>query len=194
MAEVPKEESIGLLRKIASGDRIAFARFYDLFAPFVFSFALRLLRNRTDAEDLLQEVFVQIWRQASSYDKSRGVPEAWVSIITKNKAIDRMRSLRSRERGVEGLGKETERREGEFGDRDSAKIDARLIAQTSLAKIPADERKALEMVYFDGLTQAEVAEKLGTPLGTVKTRIRSGLQRLRGLLGEENTEKTYAAR
>lgn len=194
MTEVPKEESIGLLRKIASGDRAAFSRFYDLFAPFVFSFALRLLRNRADAEDLLQEVFVQVWRQAAQYDKGRGAPEAWISVMTKNRAIDKMRSLRSRERGTDSFRNDVERREGETEGRDGAKIDARLIAETSLSRIPPDERKALEMAYFDGLTQTEIAEKLGAPLGTVKTRIRSGLKRLRALVGEENTETTHAAR
>lgn len=195
MPDAPREVSIALLKKVAAGDRQAFSRFYDLFVPFVFSFALRLLRNRADAEDLTQEVFVQVWNQAGRYAPERGNPEAWISTMTKNRAIDRMRSLRSRERGVEALGRDSISLEAEAADRDGAKSDARLLARTALETVPVEERKLLEMAYFDGLTQTEIAEKTGVPLGTVKTRLRTGLKRLRDYVATAPEErKTHAAR
>ncbi len=178
-----RSDDVALIRRMAEGDREAFGRFYDRFAPLVFTFATRLLRTRSEAEDLLQEVFLQVWRQAGSYIQERGSVEAWLITITRSRGIDKLRSIRRRDKGfvpVEGpSGAESELKlEG-----GQAESEAKLMVQGPLARLPEAQQKVLEMAYFDGLTQTEIAARLGEPLGTVKTRMRDGLERLRGLLG-----------
>jgi len=185
-----RSEDIALIRRMAEADREAFGRFYDRFAPLVFTFAMRLLRARSEAEDLLQEVFLQVWRQAGSYSRDRGSPEAWLITITRSRGIDRLRSIRRRDKdfvsieepGGAEAGRELKREEGE--------TEARLMVAGPLARLPQAQQRVLEMAYFDGFTQAEIAARLGEPLGTVKTRMRDGLERLRGLLGAKAAEGT----
>ncbi len=171
--ELP-DDPVRLIQQIARGNREAFGRFYDRYAPLVFAFAVRLLRVRAEAEDLLQEVFLQIWRQAGSYSQERGSPEAWILTITRSRGIDKLRSIRRRDRSSETSGKV------ENGARES---EAKLTVRDALAGLPEAQRTVLELAYFNGLTQSEIAAHLGEPLGTVKTRMRAGIERLRGLLG-----------
>lgn len=177
MGAKPFEDPGTLIQRIAQGDRDAFGHFYDRYAPLVFTFAVRLLGDRFEAEDLLQEVSLQAWSQAGNYSPDRGSPEAWILNITRSRGIDRLRSLRRRKRGVVLLGGR-----GETPDSGTAESDARLTVHGRLAELPEAQRKVLEMAYFDGLTQSEIAARLGQPLGTVKTRMRAGLERLRGVL------------
>ncbi len=185
-----RSDDVALIRRLAEGDREAFGRFYDRFAPLVFTFATRLLRARSEAEDLLQEVFLQVWRQAGSYTQDRGSPEAWLITITRSRGIDKLRSIRRRDKGFVSIeepggaeaGRELKREEGE--------TEARLMIEGPLARLPQAQQRVLEMAYFDGFTQAEIATRLGEPLGTVKTRMRDGLERLRGLLGAKAAEGT----
>lgn len=190
MGAEPQVNPVNLVRRIARGDREAFARLYDRYASLVFTFATRLLRSRSDAEDLLQEVFVQVWRQAESYAEDRGSPEAWLITITRSRAIDRLRSTRRREMSAVSLDEVKEAETGLSGDSVRTNTEARLMVRGPLARLPEAQRRALELAYFDGLTQTEIAARLGEPLGTVKTRIRDGLERLRGLLGGRPAEGT----
>lgn len=180
-ADLP-DDPTHLIQQIARGDREAFSRFYDRYAPLVFTFAVRLLRVRSEAEDLLQEVFRQAWRQAGRYRQDRGSPEAWITTITRSRAIDKLRSIRRRDRGLSP----TEEPAGTEGGGQVAsgamEAEARVMVQGALARLPAAQRTVLELAYFDGLTQSEIAARLGEPLGTVKTRMRAGLERLRGFL------------
>jgi RNA polymerase sigma-70 factor (ECF subfamily) len=109
-----------LIRQIARGDKAAFARFYDLYSPLAFPFAVRLLRNRTEAEDLLREVFVQVWKSAASYDPARGNPEAWISTITRSRAIDKLRSRRRRDGSAESMERHLAGDRAEAGQRRSS--------------------------------------------------------------------------
>jgi RNA polymerase sigma-70 factor, ECF subfamily len=177
------DNPLHLIQRMATGDRDAFARFYDRYAALVLTFATRLLEVRADAEDLLQEVFLQVWRQAKSYDQARGSPEAWITTITRSRAIDKLRSRRRRGESagspqvsspLDGV------RKVESG---AAESEARLTVHGALAQLPEAQRVVLELAYFDGFTQSEIAARLGEPLGTVKTRLRTGLERLRGFLG-----------
>src|SRR5262245_4247017 len=174
--------SVGLLGAIARGDRDAFARFYDLYASLVHTFAVRILRERTEAEEVVQDVFVQVWRQAAGYSRDRGTPEAWLITLARSRGIDKLRSRRRRDEMV---------RPAEDPDRlpqpvarasASGPAEARATLGGALGDLPAAQRSVLELAYFDGLTQTEIAARLGEPLGTVKTRMRSGLERLRGIL------------
>ena len=176
-----------LVLQVGRGDRAAFGRFYDRFAPLVFSFAMRLVHERSAAEDLLQEVFLQIWREAGNYSPERGTPEAWIITITRSRAIDKLRSIRRRDKSfvpMEGpSGKEYDGRV-ESG---ATASDSKIMVNSALAQLSESQRQVLELAYFDGLTQSEIAERLKEPLGTVKTRMRAALGRLRDLLGAKTS-------
>lgn len=176
----PLDDPIYLLEQIARGDREAFTRLYDRYAPLVFTFAVGLLRVRSEAEDLLQEVFLQIWRQANTYRQGRGSPEAWMITITRSRAIDKLRSIRRRDRSVLSSEEPSRAEGGGMLAGGALESEARLTVQGALAGLPEAQRIVLELAYFDGLTQSEIAARLGEPLGTVKTRIRAAIQRLWG--------------
>jgi RNA polymerase sigma-70 factor (ECF subfamily) len=162
-----------LLRRLSGGDQSALGEFYDLYAGLVNGIALRMLRDATEAEDVVQEVFLQVWRQAARYDPGRGTPEAWICTMTRTRALDRLR-------------RRTARREepGEAAPAGSAapKAEEALAVRKALDGLSADQRRALELAYYEGLTQSEIAKRLGEPLGTVKTRIRTAMIRLREAL------------
>jgi RNA polymerase sigma-70 factor (ECF subfamily) len=160
-----------VLRRLAEGDSLALAEFYDAHAGLAYGLALRVLRDRSDAEDVVQEAFVQVWRQADRYDPARGSPQAWLCAIVRTRALDRLRrrvSRREQEEAPEPVAAgSTPDREGE------------LAVRKALLTLSAEQRRALELAYYEGLTQSEIARRLGEPLGTVKTRIRSAMIRLR---------------
>ena len=176
------DPSVRLITEIARGDRDAFARFYDLHAALVHTFALRLLRERGEAEEVVQDVFVQVWRQAESYSTERGTPQAWLITMTRSRGIDKLRSRRRRDEMVRPAESADRLSEPVVPESASGPAEARATIGGALSDLPATQRSVLELAYFDGLTQSEIATRLGEPLGTVKTRMRSGLERLRGVL------------
>jgi RNA polymerase sigma-70 factor (ECF subfamily) len=173
---------VHLIQRIANQDREAFTQLYDRFSTLVFTLAMRMLKARSDAEDLLQEVFVQVWRQAQGYSAERGSPEAWLVNIARSRAIDKIRSIRRMERSFilthDPAGSES----GTSGESSVAQSEVRMTTNRALGNLPEAQRKVLELAYLDGLTQTEIAERLAEPLGTVKTRMRSGIQRLRQIM------------
>jgi RNA polymerase sigma-70 factor, ECF subfamily len=183
MTREPAPDAVELVGEVARGNREAFGRFYDRYASLVFSFALRVLHSRSEAEDLLQEVFFQAWRQAATYDPARGHPEAWLLMITRARAIDKLRSMRRRSERTLSMDETESSSEVGVTASGATRSEAKLTVTGALAGLPDAQRRVLEMAYFGGLTQSEIAAQLGEPLGTVKTRIRTGLERLRGLLG-----------
>lgn len=166
-----------LVSAVASGDESAIGQLYDRYSPIVYSTALRVLGDAGMAEDLLQEIFIQLWRNPAAFDSKRGTLAPWLAAITRNRAIDWLR-----------------RRRPETAATDVAlSIEPDLASQTELAlsvgkirtmlgSMPTTQRDALEMAYFEGLTHSEIAARTGQPLGTIKTRIRSGLLALRTAL------------
>jgi RNA polymerase sigma-70 factor, ECF subfamily len=174
--------AVHLIRQVAKQDRNAFSQLYDRCSSLVFSLALRMLKARSDAEDLLQEVFVQIWRQAANYSEERGSPEAWIINITRSRAIDKLRSIRRMERSFILTEDPARAESSENVESLAAESEARLTMNSALANLPEAQRKVLELAYFDGLTQTEIATRLAEPLGTVKTRMRSGIQRLKEMM------------
>ncbi len=174
-----------LIQQIAKQDREAFSQLYDRCSPLVFSLVMRMVKVRSDAEDLLQEVFVQIWRQASNYNAERGSPEAWIINIARSRAIDKIRAIRRMEKSFVLTGDPARAESGENVESSAAESENRVTMNSALANLPEAQRKVLELAYFEGLTQSEIAERLAEPLGTVKTRIRAGLQRLREIVGTQ---------
>jgi RNA polymerase sigma-70 factor (ECF subfamily) len=142
-----------------------------------------MLRMPSDAEDLLQEVFVQVWHQANRYSEERGSPEAWIINIARSRAIDKLRARRRMEKSFvltddPGRAESTENVESS-----AAESETKLTMNSALANLPEAQRRVLALAYFEGLSQTEIADRLKEPLGTVKTRMRSGIQRLRDILG-----------
>ena len=176
-------EPVALIANIAQRNRDAFSRFYDFYAPLIYSLALRMLKGQSDAEDLLQEVFLQVWRQATVYDVQRGSPEAWLINIARSRAIDKLRSMRRREKSFVLTDDPAAAESPDNVETSAGESETRLIMNSALANLPEAQRRVLELAYFDGLSQTEIAARLAEPLGTVKTRMRAGIQRLRGMLG-----------
>jgi len=145
-----------------------------------------VLRDPEAAADVLQEVFWQVWREAPQYDARRGSPEAWLVMRAKTRAIDRLRSIRRRDRTfVAPVDESVARSSEEPAENPAVVAEDRSLIQTALAQLPEPQRRVIELAFFDGLTQSEIAARLGEPLGTVKTRARLGLERLRGVLRGE---------
>ena len=144
---------------------------------------MRMLRAPQDAEDLLQEVFVQVWHQADRYSEGRGSPEAWIMNITRSRAIDKLRAKRRMEKTFVLTGDPDRAESTENLESSAAQSETKLAMDSALTHLPEAQRRLLELAYFDGLSQAEIADALKEPLGTVKTRMRSGIRRLRDMLG-----------
>src|SRR5262245_41708680 len=168
-----------LLKEMARGQLTALEQFYDHYVQLVYNLVLRIVRNRADADEVVQEVFLQTWRDASRYDPSRGTPEAWVVMLARSRSIDALRSARRRGERVET------RLTQNIADptpADASQLANRRSMAGALGELSPAQRELLELAYYEGLTQTEIAARTGLPLGTVKTRIRTGLERLRNAL------------
>jgi len=176
---------VRLIQQVAGGDASALAAVYDLHAGTVYALALRILGEEGDAEDVVQEVFAQAWRQAGRYDAARGSVAAWLLIMTRTRAIDRLRSRQARPDRGQGVDDTALER---YASPAADPVDEMALEQDvvrvrrALGELPLLQRVAIELAFFEGLTQREIAERLEQPLGTVKTRIRLGLLKLRDAL------------
>jgi RNA polymerase sigma-70 factor (ECF subfamily) len=171
----------GLLHRIAAQDREALAEFYDQTAAVLFSTAVRILGDAHDAEEVVQDVFVQIWNKAATFDATLGAPFHWALGITRNRSIDRLRSRQRRTRVLEEMTDKTASQPvASLPQNPFALSEEELTGVRSAVKnLPSDQRQAIEMAFFGGMTHAEIAAALGEPLGTVKARIRRGMLKLR---------------
>jgi RNA polymerase sigma-70 factor, ECF subfamily len=173
-----------LLRRIAAQDRDALSEFYDQTARPLFSIACRMLGNVPDAEEVIQDVFVQIWTKAGMFDAEKGQPFHWVLALTRNRCIDGLRARQRRSRVMVDMTGEPELDQAAEAAPADAPVmaDDAAVIQSVVNNLPKDQRQAIEMAFFGGLTHQEIAESLNEPLGTIKARIRRGMLKLREAL------------
>ena len=174
MPQPSSEDDPSLLALVQSGDERAMASLFDRYSKVVYSVALRVLRDPPAAEDVLQEVFMQIWRNPVSFTAARGSLGGWLAIVSRNRAIDTLRR-KPPTTSVDDIALASPYNLADHAERNSLMDRARSV----IVELPTEQRKTLEMAFFDGLTHSEIAEITGDPLGTVKTRIRSALLMLR---------------
>jgi RNA polymerase sigma-70 factor, ECF subfamily len=167
---------IALLGRVIARDQQALGELYDAHSRLLFGLILRILKNRAEAEEVLQEVFVQAWTRADTYHASLGSPAGWLVGIARNRAIDRLRANATRARVLESP---DDLPEVETPERHAAVSEQQRAVRRALDALPPEQRDLIEQAYFLGFTQSELAARCSLPLGTVKTRIRNGMHTLR---------------
>ncbi len=179
---------LDLLARITKRERAAFEQLYTRYSNILYATAMKFLKEDADAQDVVQDVFIQIWDKAKLYDPAKGKPLTWALTMTRNRSIDRIRAIQRRTRLRDDFEKETVADES-TGIREALSgVDASertQILRDAVARLSPEQRKVIDLAFFGGLTQSEIADRLGEPLGTVKARARRGLMKLKELLGEK---------
>lgn len=170
---------LDLVRAIQRGDESALGALYDRYSAILFGLIVRIINSRPEAEDILQQVFLQVWNRAANFDEARGKVFTWLVTLARSRAIDRMRALAVRAKAVDIAGQESPQVAAATGDEAVLRGEQREFIRGLLQELPEDQRTVLLLAYFEGLTQTEIAERLEQPLGTIKTRMRTALIRLR---------------
>jgi RNA polymerase sigma-70 factor (ECF subfamily) len=183
LEQATDQELLGL---VARSDDIALAELYDRYGGVAYGLALRILRDDGLAQDAVQDAFLAVWRSAAGFLPERAKPSTWILTLVHRRAVDLVR--REQRRRTEPLEPEQHPATGP-SDEEAAVRFFRRAVQVALAQLPADQRQAIELAYYAGLSQSEVAERLGQPLGTIKSRTFAGLSRLRELLREAGVEE-----
>jgi len=172
---------IELIARITKRDRQAFDSFYEKYAQIIFNVCVRILRDESEAEDIMQEIFVQIWREAERFDSSRASVKTWLFTIARSRSLDRYRSRKTMQSRLQDAGEEDLQQIASAENLQGTSVMQQYIGGV-LNQLSKEQRSVLELSYYEGLTQEEIAERLGEPLGTIKSRIRSALIKLRSLL------------
>jgi RNA polymerase sigma-70 factor (ECF subfamily) len=178
------EDDVDLLRRIATGDGDALARLFDLHSPVALGLLVRMLGDRAEAEEVLQEAFLQVWMQADRYDPERSSPRGWVLMLARSRALDHLRRRAARRRR-EDESAEEEARLSLVQPEGTARLEAaerQSRISSALSLLSPDQRHCIELAFFEGLTHSQIAERLKAPLGTVKSRILLGMSKLRQAL------------
>jgi RNA polymerase sigma-70 factor, ECF subfamily len=172
-----------LIKRVADGDQSALATLYDSTSRLIFGLILRVVTDRSTAEEVLLDVYTQVWRQAASYDSKRGAPLAWLMTIARTRGIDRLRSGRHENQNKESLDAIGDVTAGtDSPEAETVSSERRQLVRTALETLSAEQREVIELAYYSGLSHSEIALRLGQPLGTVKTRTRLGMMKLRDML------------
>lgn len=177
-----REFEVALMERVAAKDQQAFAELSEKYSALIFSTAFKVLNHYEDTEDVMNEVLTTIWKKADSYDAKKGSLVTWICTTARNRSIDRVRSVQRRSALYDRF---EEKLEGEApekrttGREDLYRSDARQVLQNAVVSLSPEQREVIELAYFEGLTQKQIAERINSPLGTVKARIRRGVERLR---------------
>jgi RNA polymerase sigma-70 factor, ECF subfamily len=174
----PPDDIEGLIARFAARDRRAFASFYDRTVAFVFGLLLRILGDREAAEEVAQEVYVQLWRTAGTFDGGRSSALGWIATIARSRAIDRLRADASLRNAIHGLAAQPTPVQGPNPEEEASLRERRARVLEALASLPPEQRSTIELAFFQGLSHSEIARKTDTPLGTVKTRVRAAIGKL----------------
>jgi RNA polymerase sigma-70 factor (ECF subfamily) len=181
-----QNQDAALIERIRGGERAAFVGFYDRYSPLLFSVAARVLGDRKEAEDVLQEIMLVIWNKSGHYDPQLGTLSSWAVTLTRNKALDRLRARTRRLRLIEEAAILAEDSDATSYPSANEIVHGRERAELlhdAMKDLPPDQRMAIELAFFTGLSQSDIATRLQQPLGTIKARIRRGMLRLREQLG-----------
>lgn len=184
--EYHKASDTELLAAIARGSVQAFSVLYDRLSPRLYGLALKIVQDQAIAEDILQDIFMTIWKKAAQFDHRRGHPMAWLMVLCRNRSIDRLRVIDKRrertapldEQGLQQIAAESDPNPFEM----ATYRETQDVVRKALGELPEEQRSLIEFAYFKGYSQSEIALELGIPLGTVKTRIRLGMEKLRNIL------------
>ena len=190
-APLQQVEDSSLVERIMAGDENALAALYDRYAGMLFAMLVRILRDASAAEEVLQDLFLQLWRGASRFDASRGSMAAWLLVIGRNRALSRLRGKARHEilADSEEFSIEAVPSPGNL-ENDAARAQLMQRLQGAMAALPSEQREAVELAYFEGMTQTEIAARVGCPLGTVKSRVRAAMQTLKQLFEDEWTRQS----
>lgn len=182
----PQERDLGLLLRLQARDESALAELYDLHGALLYGVAVRIVRDTAEAEEAVQETWMQVWRSAANYDARRGTVAAWLLTLVRSRALDRWRATAARQRATEAAATQVPPPKAP-ADPETTSVQAQLSSQLghALSSLPADHRRVLELAYFGGLSQSQIAEQLKAPLGTVKSWTRQGLIKLRQVVPRE---------
>jgi len=183
--QVEQEEEVEMMRGIANGDQDSFQRLHERFSGIVHSTIYKVLNDTMDTEDVAQEVFSAIWRKAGMYNQSKGKPLTWVTTMARNRAIDRLRHKQRQSRLNDDFKEERDTLTSptRVDSADTAENnDRHRVVRSAVMNLSKEQREAIQMAFFSGLTQSEIADALGEPLGTVKARIRRGMLKLRSVV------------
>jgi RNA polymerase sigma-70 factor (ECF subfamily) len=179
---------LDLLARITKRERAAFEQLYTRYSNILYATAMKFLKEDADAQDVVQDVFIQIWDKAKLYDPAKGKPLTWALTMTRNRSIDRIRAIQRRTRLRDDFEKETVADES-AGIREALSgvyaSERTQILRDAVARLSPEQRKVIDLAFFGGLTQSEIADRLGEPLGTIKARARRGLMKLKEHLGEK---------
>ena len=180
---------LDLIGRVGQRDKTAFSELYDRYSQLVMNVAWRILKEQQEAEDTLQEVFLQVWNDAATFDPNRGTVSSWLVTISRSRAIDRLRSRKSRLISDPIPDETFNAIKGPAAVvRPEEMIENRLLVSMAITSLTSDQRVAIEMAYYEGMSQSEIAETLREPLGTIKTRIRNGLIKLKEVLTPKQGE------
>ena len=193
MSNAPEHDEraveLDLLARVAKRERAAFEQLYDRYANILYATAMKFLKEDADAQDVVQDVFIQIWDKAKLYDPAKGKPLTWALTLTRNRSIDRIRAIQRRTRLRDDFEKETVLDESAGVREALSGVDASeksQILRDAVGRLSPEQRKVIELAFFRGFTQSEIADRLGEPLGTVKARARRGLMKLKEILGPQS--------
>ena len=178
-------EDLDLMSRVAAHDGAAFTRLFERHSPVTLGLLSRILGRRMEAEEVLQEVFLQVWTQADRYDADRSTPRGWILMLARSRALDRLRRRDASRRREEAVGTEQDDAISPLGTERLESLERRRQVTGALESLSPDQRRCIELAFFEGLTHTQIAERLEAPLGTVKSRILLGMNKLRQTLSAE---------
>lgn len=182
-AQSQSDHDATLMEQVMAGEESAFATLYDRYSPMLFGMLMRILQDSQAAEEVLQDLFLQLWRKPGQFDPGRGSLPAWLTVIARNRGISKLRGRPTREvlEHTDGLYANTLASSQNI-ESEASRTQLLDTLKVAMSRLPEEQRQVIELAYFEGMTQSEIAARTGSPLGTVKTRVRTGMQSLKQLL------------